>query len=524
MANVVPYFPTGDFEIDFGVNNEINFTVLENRFGDGYTQRAADGLNSNRDTWSATWTNLKDSEAKLIFDFLRAREGYQPFYYQAPGDGVFKQWTARDIRRKPVDAGDVFYWTISATLKQEFGATIESKFVGMLVGVEGITGLGELIGNSPTVRLFGASASGLVGLMFPTNITIRGASAVGTAGRMFASGLGIKGVRGQAIAGTLSFLVAEKFVTLPGNVATAAAGLIRGLNTLTLIGQEATGRQGFINVPPQPPDAASVVSSVQVPARAGIISGGGGGTILGASGTSNPGLITTTSVPGDPFWPQTKLLLGFEGALDGKIITDESLGAHGTASVFGLARTVATQKKFGTTAVRFENDGDAVQFPDSPDWWFGAGAFTIEGFIFPEFVGLGNQFIACQWFSSGDISWVLANTDFKLRFNVSVTGLDTSNINVASSSTNLVANVWQHACIDFNGTKYRLYIDGVMVGFSTTPYTLFDSPNTLTLGTNAARNAFWYKGYIDEFRITKGAARYASDAGFTVPASAYPRS
>jgi hypothetical protein len=33
-----------------------------------------------------------------------------------------------------------------------------------------------------------------------------------------------------------------------------------------------------------------------------------------------------------------------------------------------------------------------------------------------------------------------------------------------------------------------------------------------------------FLGNIDEVRITKGAARYASNSGFTVPTAAYPRS
>ncbi len=31
-------------------------------------------------------------------------------------------------------------------------------------------------------------------------------------------------------------------------------------------------------------------------------------------------------------------------------------------------------------------------------------------------------------------------------------------------------------------------------------------------------------GWLDELRITKGVARYASDGGFTVPTAAFPRS
>jgi len=36
-------------------------------------------------------------------------------------------------------------------------------------------------------------------------------------------------------------------------------------------------------------------------------------------------------------------------------------------------------------------------------------------------------------------------------------------------------------------------------------------------------SSFEFDGWIDELRITKDVARYASDSGFAVPTSVYPR-
>ncbi len=50
----------------------------------------------------------------------------------------------------------------------------------------------------------------------------------------------------------------------------------------------------------------------------------------------------------------------------------------------------------------------------------------------------------------------------------------------------------------------------------------FNSAGTLNIGMIGS--SFGFDGWIDELRITKGVARYASDSGFAVPTSAYPRS
>lgn len=205
MTVVLPFFPTGNFDIDFGVNNEINFTVLENVFGDGYIQRAADGLNSNRNTWSATWTNLTDAESDLVFGFLKARAGYQPFYYQAPGDSDFKQWTARDVKRKPAGVSDnKAYWTITATLKEEFGSTIEILSIQMLTGVEATGSGGNITGNSPIITLFGVAGLGVIGRISISHAALQGVAATGSAGNILGSITKLVGVSATGIAGTVT--------------------------------------------------------------------------------------------------------------------------------------------------------------------------------------------------------------------------------------------------------------------------------------------------------------------------------
>ena len=81
----------------------------------------------------------------------------------------------------------------------------------------------------------------------------------------------------------------------------------------------------------------------------------------------------------------------------------------------------------------------------------------------------------------------------------------------------MVNNTWHHIALSRSGTSTRLFLDGVQVGSTYT-----DSNNYLV---GASRPIFGasgfntadvnYLGYIDDFRITRGYARYTST--FTPP-------
>lgn len=55
------------------------------QFGDGEEQRAPMGLNHNLGTWSVAFVEKPGYTIKVIFDFLVARKGVEPFYFR-PAD------------------------------------------------------------------------------------------------------------------------------------------------------------------------------------------------------------------------------------------------------------------------------------------------------------------------------------------------------------------------------------------------------------------------------------------------------
>lgn len=222
---------------------------------------------------------------------------------------------------------------------------------------------------------------------------------------------------------------------------------------------------------------------------------------------------------GDPNFASVVLLIGADGADASTAFIDQSPVAR-TLSLTGDTQFDTAQSKFGGSSALWDGVGDRLIAADSNDFNLAAGNFTAEMFIRPSAVS-GVQMLIGQWENAPNLGWVMYLNGAALAFNISTTGSDN---NVQVSGGTVSSGAWSHVCVDFDGTKYRAYLNGTMVASSTTLRTIFNSNLTLTMGASASTATLAYAGWMDEIRLTKGVARYASDSGFTVPSAAFPRS
>lgn len=83
---------------DRGPTRKVIAAVDEARFGDGYAQRVASGLNSVREAWTLSFTLRTKTEIKSIEDFLSGLLGVSNFDWVTPrGDTlkfVCKEWSS----------------------------------------------------------------------------------------------------------------------------------------------------------------------------------------------------------------------------------------------------------------------------------------------------------------------------------------------------------------------------------------------------------------------------------------------
>ena len=221
----------------------------------------------------------------------------------------------------------------------------------------------------------------------------------------------------------------------------------------------------------------------------------------------------------------TSLLLN---GTTGGIINSGMIGNLET--VGDVKRNTAITKFTGLTSMYFDGTTDYLLMAPSPNTEFGSGDFTIEFWWYPtstarqgiyhgsfgsdwsigiDFSSVGTQKIGI-WASSNGTSWNLLNAD--------------SGGNSIGTTTP-TQNAWNHIAYVRNGTTWMLFVNGNrdlnLTGIS--------GSIASRLSNSRAIGSWWStgsmgqtSGYITDFRITKGYARYT--ANFTPTTTEFKQS
>lgn len=215
------------------------------------------------------------------------------------------------------------------------------------------------------------------------------------------------------------------------------------------------------------------------------------GTTLLASGT-------ISSIDGN-YVNLTGRQLGFETIIDriGKTVYPQ-----------GDAKLSTAIKKFGTASLALDGTGDYVTVPSQPDFAFGTADFTIETWLYRNNV-TGNQYVV----------------DLRTPTNPALPLLyfaATSLVYYANGANRIIGTVsttltWLHIALVRHGSNNMVFVNGTQLGS-----TWVDSTNMpqagLTIGASYVATSP-FNGYLDEFRVSKGLARYT--ANFTAPTAAF---
>ena len=207
----------------------------------------------------------------------------------------------------------------------------------------------------------------------------------------------------------------------------------------------------------------------------------------------------------------TKLMLHMDG--------DQSDSSH-EVTTSGDPQLNATTKKFGASSMYFDGAGDYLAIPDHADWNFGTGAFTFDFWVnFSSFKDI--NILVNAW----DIDTVQRsfyvrynNSASQLQFELTSTGAggDLTVFKSWSPST----GTWYHIAVVRNSNTFTLYVGGVSIGSEVDSLSHYDSTSEVRIGKPWFSSPdYYFDGYMDELRITKGEARWTSD--FTPPTSAY---
>ena len=228
------------------------------------------------------------------------------------------------------------------------------------------------------------------------------------------------------------------------------------------------------------------------------------------------------STVGDLYFPQTKLLLPFDG-VNGATTTSDLSNSNHTPTFAGNAQISTAQSKFGGSSLYL--DGSAqVDLGSSSDWNWptpsgASGDFTIELWHRRTATRNWGCFFSTENTSYGGIG----TAGFMLQYEGTTNKLawynGTSYLASSGGNTTLAVDTWYHIAAVRYGSTTKLYLNGV----EELSFTDSGSYGTakLWLGGRGDLSLSYgmVEGYIDDVRITKGLARYTS--AFTPPATAY---
>lgn len=224
----------------------------------------------------------------------------------------------------------------------------------------------------------------------------------------------------------------------------------------------------------------------------------------------------------DPHWANVTLLMGFEGT-DGQTTSVDESSLAQTMQLLNGASIDTAQFKFGSSSVLLvDASSQYVRTASNANATadFGANDWTVEGWFKFATVSATQQILCGCWTTINRKIFQLYYASSQLVFQWSVDGS-----NVAGTVQGAwvpTVGPWFHVVAERSGGTIRLYVDGVMMASGAIGTAMIGSIDPFQIGRSTS-NSNLMNGWVDDFRVTKMVARYASDSGYTVPTAAWPR-
>ena len=214
---------------------------------------------------------------------------------------------------------------------------------------------------------------------------------------------------------------------------------------------------------------------------------------------------------------KTSLLLHCDGANDGTTFTDSTFSPK-TVTVVGNTHTDTAVKKFGTASAQFDGTTDKLTVASTADFNPFGVDFTVDFWVnVDSFAHTYDWLIGNSQANQAGWNIQLEQSGGKVNFLV---GNGSSwEINTVSSGTGyaISTDTWYHIAVVKNGTAWAMYVDGTSRATGTAAG--HDYTALLEMGGSTLWSGRDFDGYMDEFRITKGMARWT--ANFTPDTSPY---
>ena len=223
---------------------------------------------------------------------------------------------------------------------------------------------------------------------------------------------------------------------------------------------------------------------------------------------------TTT---GDVYYPQTSLLMHFNGTNGSTTMTDNSKNNFPATSYNGAAISTA-QSKFGGASGFFDGTNDYVLIPANNAFTLG-GDFTVECWFYCTAANFSSGLIGLF----GRNTYAFNNGGFpRIEFNSAAKASLTYAANTTIvGTTTVTVNTWHHIAVVRYSGVIAFYLNGVSQGTATYS-TSIPATYDILIGNAPWSSTYpnlYFQGFIDEFRVTNGYARYTG--AFTPPTTQF---
>jgi hypothetical protein len=233
------------------------------------------------------------------------------------------------------------------------------------------------------------------------------------------------------------------------------------------------------------------------------------GYVAGARMVTGDAVYTAAFTP--PTAPPTPisgtyLLTNFTNAAIIDATSDNVLETISTAQISTV------QSRFGGSSLAFNGTSDVLRGVTGAINQFGTGDFTAEMWLYPTVFTSFKSIWCCSTSAANATGFHIGLNSSGQIFIYSASGFQ------VTSSNSMTLNAWNHVAIVRSGLLVRIYINGTVSTNSWTLTTQTFTDGAVVIGASPAANSEFYAGYIDDFRITRGFARYT--ANFVPPTSA----
>jgi len=233
----------------------------------------------------------------------------------------------------------------------------------------------------------------------------------------------------------------------------------------------------------------------------------------------------------DPYLSSVSLLLSMDGT-DSSFV-DSSLSPKTVTTYFGATQST-TQSKFGGKSMYLNGTtfGSApyISVPHSSAFDLSTGDWTVECWAYATALNANNNLFSIT--NTGESYaqvTVVPQSDGSAYFLTQGAAGDWLDTTLAAAGT-FTTNTWRHVAAVRAGNVFRLYVNGTSVVSFTSSSALKNVSGISTIGArlgngnattgNSQAGSGTWQGYIDDFRVTKGVARYTGST-LTVPTGAF---